>query len=102
MKPGVRCVDGSRMRRFGERLSLAQLRSGLRLTLFRTLVLGPDMKRILILTLLVALTGCASIRPVASSRSAETELAALRKQLEDVHGNRDASAFAALHTDASV
>lgn len=37
-----------------------------------------------------------------SPGDAEAELTLLRKQLEDIHGSRDAAAFAALHTDGTI
>ena len=60
------------------------------------------MRPILLLTLLFFLGGCALAPKTAATRSAETELAQVRKQIEDIHGNRDAAAFGALHTDDAV
>ena len=61
-----------------------------------------DMKSLLIITLLISFAGCASIPMSSTARNAESELASLRKQLEDVYGNRDVAAFGALHTDSVV
>ena len=60
------------------------------------------MKRIILFSILITLGGCASAPWKTASRSAEVDLAILRKQLEDTHASRDAAAFAALHTDATV
>ena len=60
------------------------------------------IKRILIAPLMVVLAGCASVSQIKSSRSPESELAAMRKQIVDIHGSRDAVAFGALHTADTV
>jgi ketosteroid isomerase-like protein len=64
------------------------------------------MKPLLVVLLLLSLCGCASLPVVGPSvratRTAETELAALRRQIEDIHGSRDIAAFVALHTDSVV
>jgi ketosteroid isomerase-like protein len=60
------------------------------------------MKRLIIATLLVSLAGCASISEVRPARTPESELAAMRKLIEDIHGSRDVIAFGALHTADTV
>lgn len=63
------------------------------------------MKRWLLLTLLVVQAGCAGLPLAPASRmdrSAETELSSLRKQIEDIHGSRDAVAYGALHAEDAV
>jgi ketosteroid isomerase-like protein len=60
------------------------------------------MKPIIVFMLLITLAGCATTPWAGSAPNAESALAFLRKQLESVHANGDAAAFAALHTDATV
>jgi ketosteroid isomerase-like protein len=60
------------------------------------------LKRTFVAVLLLAVTGCATSSFVPASRGPEAELAGVRKQLEDVHGSRDAVAFGALHTVDTV
>ena len=65
------------------------------------------MKRLLLLPILLSLWGCASLPSLPlprskTTRSAEADLATLRRQLEDIYGNRDVAAFGALHTDGVV
>ena len=63
------------------------------------------MKRLIISTLLLALAGCATApngRHASLPRSPEADLAVLRRQLEDIHGSRDAAALSALHTEGTV
>ena len=59
------------------------------------------MKTLGLVLLLFVLGGCAGFPVRTATRSAETELAILRKQLEDIHGSRDVAALGALHTDAT-
>ena len=60
------------------------------------------MKLIILLPLLLVLAGCATGSNVGSARNAESDLVALRKQRQDLHGSRDVAAFGALHTDSTV
>ena len=59
------------------------------------------MKTLGLVSLLFVLGGCAGFPALTGTRSAETELATLRKQIEDIHGSRDVAALGALHTDAA-
>ena len=62
------------------------------------------MKRLLFLPLILSLWGCAALPlpGTKQARSAETDLAVLRRQLEDIHGSRDVAAFGALHMEDVV
>jgi hypothetical protein len=59
-------------------------------------------KSLLSLVVLIGLAGCASIPVKTSPRDADGELGLLRKQIEDIHGNRDVAAFGALHTETTA
>ena len=60
------------------------------------------LKRALVAGLLLSVAGCATVPLLTTSRGPEAELAGVRKQLEDIHGSRDAVAFGALHTADTV
>ena len=61
-----------------------------------------DMKPVIVLLLVLMLAGCSTVPVQKSPGNAESELSLLRKQIEDIHGSRDAAAFASLHTDATI
>jgi hypothetical protein len=61
------------------------------------------MKPILSLSLALLLTGCGTLpRSGRAGPAGESELALLRRQLEDIHGSRDAAAFGALHLESAI
>jgi ketosteroid isomerase-like protein len=63
------------------------------------------MKLCLLITLLTLQAGCATM-PLTQSggsvQNSDSALASLRKQIEDIHGSRDAVAYSALHTEDAV
>ena len=75
------------------------------MTLVQLNTTPAPIKRCLLVAILLLQVGCASLPVGPVSRSldvAETELASLRKQIEDIHGARDASAYSALHSEDAV
>jgi len=57
---------------------------------------------LLLVLLLFILGGCATASPGLSSLGPESDLALVRKLVEDTHGRRDAAALGALHADTAV
>jgi len=57
---------------------------------------------LLLVLLLFILGGCATASPGLSQLGAESDLALVRKLVEDTHGRRDAAALGALHADTAV
>lgn len=64
---------------------------------------GRAMKLvILFIPILLSLAGCASLPPGSAASDAGSELATLRRLIEETHGRRDAVALGALHANQAV